>query len=61
MVEALKLAGEYSPSPTGDHSALNGSVNGETNTSDHEDGSDDSDEWQVSWKGSVAVFEVLHN
>lgn len=50
MVEALKLAGEYSPSPTGDHPALNGSVNGETNTSDHEDASDDSDEWQVSSK-----------
>ncbi|MPC07657.1 Ubiquitin carboxyl-terminal hydrolase 10 [Portunus trituberculatus] len=47
MVEALKLAGEYSPSPTGDHPALNGSVNGETNTSDHEDASDDSDEWQM--------------
>ncbi|KAG0712067.1 Ubiquitin carboxyl-terminal hydrolase 10 [Chionoecetes opilio] len=47
MVEALKVAGEYSPSPTGDQPALNGSVNGETNTSDHEDGSDDSDEWQM--------------
>lgn len=48
MVEALKLAGDWSPSPTGDQPALNGSVNGETNTSDHEDASDDSDEWQVS-------------
>lgn len=47
MVEALKLAGEWSPSPTGDQPAVNGSVNGETNGSDHEDASDDSDEWQV--------------
>lgn len=47
MVEALKLAGEWSPSPTGDQPAVNGSVNGETNGSDHEDASDDSDEWQM--------------
>lgn len=49
MVEALKLAGEWSPSPTGDQPAVNGSVNGETNGSDHEDASDDSDEWQVTY------------
>lgn len=45
MVEALKLAGGDS-SPTPDNS-VNGSVNGETITSDHEELSEDDDEWQV--------------
>ncbi|KAK7074823.1 Ubiquitin carboxyl-terminal hydrolase 10, partial [Halocaridina rubra] len=46
MVESLKLAGGDS-TPTPDNS-VNGSVNGETVTSDHEEMSgDDEDEWRV--------------
>ena len=45
MVEALKLAGgDCSPTPD---NSVNGSVNGETITSDHEELSEDDDEWQV--------------